>query len=457
MKTVGIVICNFNKCEDTVACIKSVFAQDFNDFDLIVVDNASTDGSQETLKQLYEKDITLIESSSNTGGAGGFLQGMKLAVDRGYRFLMMLDCDVILDTKALGLMKEFLECHGEAGAVGSIIMKMDLPEIIQEYGTYIDFSGARLKLGYAWETELGNLPEEVECDCVPACAMLARTKDIADAGMMPEDNFIYWDDVELSYRMKLNGKRVFALKAAKAWHRGSFNQETAFFRYYFIRNKINFFMKYGKPGQEEKTAEAIIKDLSSRVYGDFWKSQEQLTKAAIYGMTDGIYGVRGKADSKKLSGEVKANTIYDRIISFQKAELYWSEDFGAEAGKAKYAAMYKIIKQLYSRCPDINITVICNEQNIKAELKNYLRIYGFLNIKTAESFSGDAVRICIWKHVRMAAMVKEPDLSAAHLDEWGNSITSKADAEYFSCYSRHEELFLSCWKPVLTDVLKKEI
>ena len=77
MKNIGIVVCNYNKKDYVLNCLKSLFEQTINDFDIYVVDNASTDGSAEAIKEKFGRQLILIENDENLGGSGGFNVGLR--------------------------------------------------------------------------------------------------------------------------------------------------------------------------------------------------------------------------------------------------------------------------------------------------------------------------------------------------------------------------------------------
>lgn len=71
-KKIAAVICNYNKCAYVTECIQSVLESVFQDFDLMVVDNASTDGSVEQIRRIYGDMVKLFVNKENLGGSGGF-------------------------------------------------------------------------------------------------------------------------------------------------------------------------------------------------------------------------------------------------------------------------------------------------------------------------------------------------------------------------------------------------
>lgn len=75
MKNIGIIVCNYNKQDYVVNCVKSIFEQTIDDFDIFVVDNASTDQSVPMLREAFGNRITLLVNKEDLGGSGGFNTG----------------------------------------------------------------------------------------------------------------------------------------------------------------------------------------------------------------------------------------------------------------------------------------------------------------------------------------------------------------------------------------------
>ena len=95
MKKVGIVICNYNKENAVLDCIQSILESDFQDFDLYVVDNGSTDKSVQRIEEKYSEGLVLIKNQNNLGGSGGFNTGLREVYKRDHHTLcvwIMMQC-----------------------------------------------------------------------------------------------------------------------------------------------------------------------------------------------------------------------------------------------------------------------------------------------------------------------------------------------------------------------------
>ena len=115
------------------------------------MDNASTDRSVEFITREYGDDprITLLVNEENLGGSGGFNTGVRRAVEKGHQYVMCVDNDALLDENCIGTLMEFLEEHPESGMAAAKIYHTELPEYVQNYGTFIDFQNYRVDSTYA--------------------------------------------------------------------------------------------------------------------------------------------------------------------------------------------------------------------------------------------------------------------------------------------------------------------
>lgn len=211
----------YNKKDYVLNCIRSVLESKNQDFDLYVADNASTDGSVEAIKETYGDAVTVLANPENLGGSGGFNLGIRKILEEGYEYLCCLDNDILVDENAIGALADYLDAHTDTGVCGSIVYHMDYPDYVQQYGLDLDFDNFTAITHYADYLDDGNIPEINECDTVATCSVMLRTRFIkeSDIGIMPEDNFIYWDDMEWCYRFHLAGYKVVTIKDSVVLHK----------------------------------------------------------------------------------------------------------------------------------------------------------------------------------------------------------------------------------------------
>src|SRR3990172_12049858 len=128
MAKVSVIILSYKQKELTVNCIKSVLAQDYADIDIILVDNASQDGSVELFKKEFGKNkkIRIVESRENTGYTGGNNLGQKFAKGN---YMVVLNNDAIVDRKWLSELVKAIESDDKIGAVSSHVIEGNKKEV----------------------------------------------------------------------------------------------------------------------------------------------------------------------------------------------------------------------------------------------------------------------------------------------------------------------------------------
>ena len=359
MNPIGVVICNYNKKEFVLQCIQSVLESKVHNFDIYMVDNASTDGSVDAVRKNYGEQVTILENKENLGGSGGFNTGLRVVRDKGYSYFMCLDDDASVDENAINELYEYMEKNPDVGMAGARVYHRQFPDYIQQCGLMIDFEHCQAHTLYADRLEDGSLPEVVECDTVATCAVMIRGDAIrtTDVGIMPEDNFIYWDDMEWGYRIKLAGYRVVTLAEAKALHQMGANtkKENTFINYYMWRNRTNFFMRFTPEAQMEAMSVKVLGAVFDAMYESMFREEHNVRQTISYAFYDALAGVRGKADSYKI---MKNDANDNKLIQ----TLQGRKSFAIEENNQEEDAYY-LRNFIASVCPDLR-----EEEQTKAEI-----------------------------------------------------------------------------------------
>ena len=322
MMTVSLtaVICNFNKKDFLKGCLDSLLAtqSDSLSINVIVVDNASTDGSQQMIENEYGKQVTLIAKAENTGGAGGFATGMRAAVETGCDYVALLDNDILLDTDTLPKLVAYLQTHSEVGVAGAKICTMDNPAILQELGAFIDRENYGVKTPLKGHKDDNSLPDVVVCDYVPACCLVTRTEIIREAGVFDEAHFIYWDDMDWCTRVKLAGYEIHAIASARVQHKmGAVHATNTFSNYYFERNRLRYFAKYLPQAEFRGFAEKRCSELAPQAFFAYRKgimSQAVSAQIALLDFAAGKWYARPCAILPK--AEYNVMSAFNQSLSY---------------------------------------------------------------------------------------------------------------------------------------------
>ena len=333
MKQIGIVICNYNKKNDALACIRSILESKFQDYDIYVVDNASTDGSAEAIRNAYGEQVTLLVNQENLGGSGGFNTGLRAAFQKGHPYLMCVDNDALLDENAVGNLLAFLQEHPETGIAAAKIYHREAPDYVQQFGQKIDFENFCTDVTYLNAYEDGSMPEYVYTDAVAACALMIRRSVIEKIGFMPEENFLYWDDTEWCYLCNRAGWKVASVGNAMALHAMGAKKEleNTFPTYYAWRNWIRFFMRYTEPGDWEAMAGTFLDSMFQIVYEGLHKGEKNRTRTVMLAYDDALHGVTGKAGENRIFTLDTADGPWDKLFSAAPAYVLHTDKYPGTA------------------------------------------------------------------------------------------------------------------------------
>lgn len=333
MKKIAAVICNYNKSNYVTNCIQSVIESAFQEFDIIVVDNASTDDSVEAIQRLYADKVKLFVNKENLGGSGGFNTGIRYAVEQGYEYVWCLDNDVLVDEQAIGALYDFMEHHPEVGMTGSKVYHMEAPDYVQQFGIDVIWDEYCCEAKYHNYLEDGTMPEVVYSDAVAACSVLVRTSLIRQIGPLPEENFLYWDDTEWGIRCNRAGYKVASLGSSKVLHCMGAKKESVntFPLYYSWRNWIRFFMKYTPEEKLEDMCTAFLEGIFDVVYNDLYLGEENRAKTVMYAYDDAIHGFTGKAQESKIYPVVHSTEKLQGLLDGKKEILIYANGLQEQA------------------------------------------------------------------------------------------------------------------------------
>jgi GT2 family glycosyltransferase len=270
MPQVLIIIVTWNKRAEVLRLLASIekMVCPSSACDVLVVDNASDDGTADAVSHAYPR-VRLIRNSENLGGSGGFNTGLRWAFNQpknAYSHLWLLDNDVIVHRRALSELVAALDRHPRIGIVGSTMLQMECPWKINEMGGFLTTTSGRFRLNTsvgeirrfknrpldelvvldgAVYDEFASARGMVFVDYVAAASLLVRTEHARRNGLF-KDYFIHFDDVEWCLRMKRRGYRSAIIPASLIWHHGSSSHQVSpLMHYYNSRNLLNLIQSHG--------------------------------------------------------------------------------------------------------------------------------------------------------------------------------------------------------------------
>ena len=237
MNKIGIIVVTFNRLQLLKEVVNSLRVQTYKGFDIIVINNGSTDNTLNWLEK--QVDITTI-NQKNVGGAGGFHTGMKYVAEHGYEYCWVMDDDVICQPTALEELIKAYEIVPKAGFVCSRVLglngnPMNTPTAL----------GAHENGDYSDTFELVNEHQMVRVTTATFVSVLFKTSVIKVLGLPYKEFFIWGDDTEYTQRTS-NKYRCYIACKSEVLHKRviqkalSFHEETNINRlqnyFYMIRN-----------------------------------------------------------------------------------------------------------------------------------------------------------------------------------------------------------------------------
>lgn len=244
----SIVLVCWNNKSYLEPCLQSLYQGGLrSSFDVVVVDNGSTDGSQAMLREKFP-EVQIIQNDRNVGLGKASNQGIEVTNGR---HVLLLNNDTLVNGPSLDALVEFLDTHPEAGAVGGKLLN---PDGSFQAG-YADFSTLREE--FLISTHLGELlwsgyPSHFDDNQIKpvgwlsSACLLVRRAALDKVGLLDESYFIYGDEADLQYRLNKAGWKVYYLPSSTTIHYGGRSMDRWRRRKMVYRGKMLFYQKnYG--------------------------------------------------------------------------------------------------------------------------------------------------------------------------------------------------------------------
>ncbi|EDY35467.1 glycosyl transferase, group 2 family protein [Aciduliprofundum boonei T469] len=313
---VSLILLNWNGWKDTIECLESVYQMDYPNYDVIVVDNGSSDNSIEQIKKYaageivvespffeysslnkpiavfevdehsarngifdlnsYEKynsnrRLIIIKNNDNYGYPGGNNGGIIFALkvfDSDYIYI--LNNDLVIASDNVSIMVKSFEIKKDAGIVGCIHYDYREPKKIVHAGGEINFKKART-ISYVNLNNVYFNNKLVKVPWVSGAAIMVKSEVFNKVGLFNECMFLYWDETEFILRVKNYGFSTYVNITTEVWHKiGKSSQKVKLITLYLdTRNSLYVVKKYGKDSDK---IILIFAYLSRRIIRTFFSS-----------------------------------------------------------------------------------------------------------------------------------------------------------------------------------------
>jgi N-acetylglucosaminyl-diphospho-decaprenol L-rhamnosyltransferase len=242
----SIVLVGWNNKAYLDPCLKSLYESEMkNTFDVIVVDNGSTDGSQQMLAEKYPQ-VRIIQNPGNVGLGKASNQGIEATTGR---YILLLNNDTIVNGSSFDAMVDFLDKNPKTGAVGGKLLNPDgtiqagynyFSSLYQELlvATRV---GEFIRPGYPAVMDANQIKS---VDWLGSACLMVRRSALDKVGLLDEGYFIYGDEADLQYRLKKAGWEVHFLPQAHTIHFGGRSMNRWSRRKMVYRGKLLFYQKH---------------------------------------------------------------------------------------------------------------------------------------------------------------------------------------------------------------------
>lgn len=237
------VMLNRNGFQLTVACIDSLKKSTVPLRKVIVLDQASEDGSYEKLQHLYENDdqVHVVRNEKNYGFALGVNIGIQKAMEMGARMVFLVNNDTVVHEECLQHLCNVIVTKPSAAAVGPAIMYYSNPEKIWQAGGYF----SKLKMGITVPYK-GKMYSDIAMDVMSVefltgCALLIPVETFEKVGLFDTEYFFYAEDADFGLRIKKANMNMYFVPTARMWHKIediAVDRTTPFVLYHLAKSTI---------------------------------------------------------------------------------------------------------------------------------------------------------------------------------------------------------------------------
>ena len=242
------VVVDHNGTADTLRCLRSLESPGIAAHRVIVVDNGSSPSPLPEIEARHP-DVVTRRSEDNLGFAGGGNLGIAAARDLGAAYVFLLNNDATIDPRTLPLLVEHLEADERVGAVGPAVLYDSADDRVWSAGDRL-----RPWVGLIEHPFLGRPagelpPDPFDAMLLSGCALLIRASVFDRVGMLPEEYFLYGEDVDFCLRARAAGWSLRVVPSARVRHRvsASVAADSPRQHYYLERNHLRLFRRHLRP------------------------------------------------------------------------------------------------------------------------------------------------------------------------------------------------------------------
>ncbi|MGB9675842.1 MAG: glycosyltransferase family 2 protein [Candidatus Bathyarchaeales archaeon] len=281
---VSVIILNYNGLKNLKTilekCLRSVLNTDYPNFEVLFVDNASTDESVKFIKEKFGQDprLRIIQNAKNWGFAEGNNIGIRNAKGE---YIAILNSDTKVEPQWLKELVKTVQ-PPNIGAAQSKLLRMDSPDVLDCAGGFLDYYGYHYERGRGENSNKYNRMDEIFY--AKGAGAIIKREVLNKTGLFDSETFLYFDETDLCWRIWLSGYKVVFVPSSIVYHAPSLTAsklQNATRVYFYTRNHIMILLKnYNMKNLLEALAVSLLLELRNMV--KFTMKREPLNSLAIF-------------------------------------------------------------------------------------------------------------------------------------------------------------------------------
>lgn len=290
--SVLVAVINYNAVEDTIKTLKCLLKQKYTNYEIIILDNASTNDCAERILKVFP-EITVERNDKNNGYSGAINDVLKIGVKKNYDTVIICNNDIIVDEDTVGkLMLTAMQCDN-VGIVGGIEIDYYTNKIKTVGGTgYSLWTSRAIWSKYLSDSDGRSTP--IKVNFVQGSIILFSSKVINLDSLVDENLFMYGEEADIGFKLKGLGLSAYVNPDVRVYHKSEQRYLKPINGYYQQRNRLYLATKYGKWYQIIfYFGYSIILELPVKVIIRTLTGHRDYAWACIQGFWDGVRGKMG--------------------------------------------------------------------------------------------------------------------------------------------------------------------
>lgn len=304
---VALLILCYNGVDLTLTCLDSLRRLDYPNYEVIVVDNASTDHTVAAVRRSYP-EAHLIETGANLGYAEGNNVGLRAALERGADLVFLLNNDTTVEPECVTNLVRASQAYPRAGILGPMVYTWDEGHIIFSAGGVVDWRNADAYNLGAGAVDEGQYPAR-PVDWINGCGLMISRTALEKVGLLDGRFFMYWEETDWCYRVRAAGLEVRFEPSAQMRHKAPIHHRElgATTLYYVTRNRLLFCARHAPAPWKWLVLAHAFSGALRGVIGHTLNRRAAHARATQWALRDALRGRWGRQPSNRWSNLIRDN------------------------------------------------------------------------------------------------------------------------------------------------------